>query len=309
MSINLNNQNAPQLDPEKRENLLKHFPEGVIALDLETTGLSPLIDKIIEISAIKITPAGIEIFDELINPQTPIPQITIDIHGITDQMVQDKPSIQKVFPKFQKFMTNLPLIAHNAKFDISFLMIEAHQQERSLKENKVYCSWLYAKSSLPKEKSFKLQNLATSLQIPLLNHHRALDDAIAALAIYESSINARLLQNKDPLIEKSMLFRLSDFDQKQEITIPKHLKLLEKNVMEQNILKMKYRGGSHKGVMRPIRPISLLFMPNGHILYAHCLLSDRYKSFALKKIKEVVEVPEEEKKIIQEKMNALKKPS
>ena len=63
--------------------------------------------------------------------------------------------------------------------------------------------------------------------------------------------------------------------------------LLKETVETQNELEIIYRGGSHKGEWRPIRPVSLLPMPNGNMLYAHCLLSDIYKSFALHKIQDV----------------------
>ena len=92
------------LSDTEKENLLRSFPNGIVAVDLETTGLSPLIDKVIELSAIKITPYGEETFDQLIDPRIDIPQFTIDIHGITNDMVQGKPLYSDVLPDFINFV-------------------------------------------------------------------------------------------------------------------------------------------------------------------------------------------------------------
>jgi DNA polymerase III subunit epsilon len=312
MSTNQSTKEAPQLNPELQEGLLKAFPGGVIALDLETTGLSPLIDKIIEVSAVKITHSGgqlkTEFFDQLINPAIIIPEKTIAIHGITGEMVKDKPAIHEVFPLFLEFIGEMPLIAHNAKFDLGFLMFESHELKIKMKNHDIYCSCQYARTILPKQ-SCSLKSLTENLNIKLVNHHRALDDAMACLEVFGHGILHLSKENKGPALKKGMLFNLSEFKEPLEMKIPEHLELLEQNVMDQNILKIKYQGGSHRGKLRPIRPISLLPMPLGAILYAHCLLSDHYKFFALRKIKEVVQITKEDRNFIEESMKSLKKPS
>ena len=106
--------------------LLEKFPRGVIALDLEMTGLSPLNDHIIEIGAIKVTPnvAEAKIFDQLVSPPVKISscsKASSEIHGITDQMVLGQPKLEVVLPKLFEFVGTLPIIAHNAKFDVEML--------------------------------------------------------------------------------------------------------------------------------------------------------------------------------------------
>jgi DNA polymerase III subunit epsilon len=312
MSTNQSTKEMPQLNPLLEEGLLKAFPDGVIALDLETTGLSPLIDKIIEVSAVKITQREghiqVDYFDELIDPKITIPEKTIAIHGITDEMVKGKPSIQEIFPKFLDWIEEIPLIAHNAKFDLGFLMYESHESKLKTKDNMVFCSCQYARVVLPKQ-SCRLKDLTDKLGIKLVNHHRALDDAMACLEVFGHGILHRSKSDQGPALKKGLLFSLAEFDKPVSMAIPEHLELLEQNVMDQNILMIQYQGGSHKGKLRPIRPISLLPMPLGSILYAHCLLSDLYKFFALRKIKEVVQVSEKQKKTIEERLKTLKKPS
>ncbi|MBT7611331.1 MAG: hypothetical protein HN576_16345 [Bacteriovoracaceae bacterium] len=310
MSTILSTREMPKLNPLLVDGLLKAFPDGVIALDLETTGLSPLIDKIIEVSAVKITQGEdhiqVDYFDELINPEIPIPEKTISIHGITDDMVKGKPFIQEIFPKFLEWIGELPLIAHNAKFDLGFLMYESHESKLKTKDNTIYCSCQYARVVLPKQ-SCRLKDLTNKLGIKLVNHHRALDDAMASLEVFGHGILYQSKNDQGPALKKGLLFSLAEFDKPISMAIPEHLELLEQNVMDQNILMIQYQGGSHKGKLRPIRPISLLPMPLGSILYAHCLLSDLYKFFALRKVKKVVLITEKQKKTIEERLKTLKK--
>lgn len=272
-----------------------YFPKGVVAIDVETTGLSPLIDKVVELAAIKITGDKIETFSQLINPLIPIPQKTIDIHGISDQMVKDAPTSKEVWPIFLSFAAGLPLIAHNAKFDIGFLVFESHQLKLELPQGEVFCSCQIAKRCIFKVPNHKLSILAKHLDIPLVNHHRAFDDAVACLRIFAKS----LLMSDDVLRKKalkdSFLFEISDFQKTKELKNSLNSKeglplieLLTPAIEGQKTIQIKYNGGSHKNELRSVRPVALLPLPSGDVLYALCLLSNHHKSFALHKIKEVI---------------------
>ncbi|MBP3059528.1 DNA polymerase III subunit alpha [Texas Phoenix palm phytoplasma] len=94
-----------------------------VVFDLETTGLSKNIDKIIELSAVKIENGKItdECFNQLINPEIDLSQKIIDLTGIQNDDLKNKPTIEKVFPKFLEFIEGYTLVAHNAFFDIGFL--------------------------------------------------------------------------------------------------------------------------------------------------------------------------------------------
>ena len=82
--IKMQSENTMDLTEAEKLLLWEFFPNGVIAVDLETTGLSPLVDRIIEVGAMKITPEGTVIYQTLINPEILIPEHTIAIHNITD---------------------------------------------------------------------------------------------------------------------------------------------------------------------------------------------------------------------------------
>lgn len=283
------------LNDAERSLLLRTFTHGVVAIDLETTGISPLIDKIIEIAAVKVTPDGVSVFETLINPEIEIPPFTTDIHGITDAMVKDSPVICEVLPKFAEFVGDLPLVAHNAKFDLGFLVFDYHQQKIPLPKSQVVCSCLAARRSLRNVENHKLSTLAKALEIPLVNHHRASDDAWASLAILAKCLVAQKENNGKVNLGDSLLFKARDFEKNKDMEIPEHLRVLSKKVRDKQIIDIKYKGGSsRRGDYRPIRALSLLPMPGGNVLYAHCLLSDMMKSFSLKKISDVRELNSEE---------------
>lgn len=268
------------------------FPQGVISIDLETTGLSPLMDKIIELSALKLTPDGqTKSFSTLINPEIEIPEDSTEIHGITDDMVKDSPTWSEVMPKFIEFIEELPLLAHNAKFDLGFLMFNLQKSKQAYKNNEVYCSCQYSRRALPQMPNHKLKTLVDELGITLENHHRAEDDALAALQVLSQGLTKT--EGKTRPIK---LFELQDFNPKNGLDIPEHLQGLKKKVRFGHIVMIKYKGGTHKNQWRPVQLTSLLPLPHGSVMYAKCLLSQVYKSFLLSRISEWRNATEEERK-------------
>lgn len=269
-----------ELSNEERKKLFEHFPEGLIALDLETTGLSPLVDKIIEIAAFKITPSGDSVYETLINPEIIIPEHTIAIHNITDEMVAKAPKLNDVLGELNQFFENLPIVAHNAKFDLGFIVVGLQRLKVELSDSIIYCSCKMARASHKEVANHKLSTLVKEFNIPLVNHHRALDDAFAALKVFIKGLE-RISANH------GHLFALNEFDQIATESLPTHLEELNKLVKEAAVIEIEYSGGSHKEQYRPVKLTSLLNTPDGNILYARCLWSDMYKSFKLSKIKSI----------------------
>ncbi len=286
-----------QLSPREIATLLHYFKNGVIAFDVETTGLSPMSDRIIELSAIRIRPNhAIATFSELINPQKEIGLDTQKIHGISNEMVKKAPFTAQVIKNFLEFAGDLPLIGHNAKFDASFLASALHFNSIDFPKNKIYCSLQIAKDGFKQMPSYKLGELAKRLNIALENHHRALDDSIASLRLFALSLQKLEKQNNRNLFHKSYLFSMDQFSSKREFEIPEHLSALKDATKRRNLIEIKYKGGSHRGKFRPVKPIALLPLPTGAILYALCLLSDQHKSFKLTKISAIRQPDEKELK-------------
>ncbi|MBN2703101.1 MAG: 3'-5' exonuclease [Pontiellaceae bacterium] len=109
-----------------------------IAFDLETTGIRPSADRIVEIGAVKFEGScPLEGYGTLVNPRCPIPVEASAVNGITDEMVCGKPLIGDVLSDFADFCGDLPLVAHNAPFDYKFLLCDI-ECRRSVK---VYHPW------------------------------------------------------------------------------------------------------------------------------------------------------------------------
>ncbi len=98
----------------------------VAFIDLETTGVNLSSDRIVEIAIIKVLPdSERQVKRKLINPEMPIPKLTTDIHGITDEMVKDAPTFKQAGNEIKQFLENCDLGGYNSnRFDIPMLMEE-----------------------------------------------------------------------------------------------------------------------------------------------------------------------------------------
>ena len=145
-------------------------------LDLETTGLSFRTDKITEVGIMKVKNGEvIDSFSCFVNPEKPIPPEVVEVTKITDEMVKDAETIDKVFPKILEFVGDSVLVAHNADFDIPFL--KYHGNLLGYELNNTYMDTLrLAKVLFPEFTKYKLGFIADKLGIEVEVAHRALDD-------------------------------------------------------------------------------------------------------------------------------------
>jgi len=154
------------------------FDEEYVAFDLETTGLSPRTDKIIEIGAV-VMKNGEELarYQTFVDPQQPLRQETMDLTGITDQMLQGAPKIEQALPEFLEFVGGRVLVAHNADFDTAFIREACKQQ--GLEYMLTSADTLVLSQNLMTQLNrHKLNIVADALSLPEFNHHRAADDAV-----------------------------------------------------------------------------------------------------------------------------------
>ena len=155
-----------------------------VVFDLETTGFSPIQDKIIEIGAVKVERGVItERFSTFVNPKIPIPFKITQLTSITDDMVVDAETIDVVLPKFLDFIGDAVLVAHNAGFEVSFIEQNCRYQEIE-REFISLDTVALARVLLPTLSKYKLNVVAKALNISLENHHRAVDDAGATAEIF-----------------------------------------------------------------------------------------------------------------------------
>ncbi|MFB4475566.1 exonuclease domain-containing protein, partial [Oceanobacillus caeni] len=148
--------------------------------DVETTGLSAVYDTIIELAAVKIKDGEvIDRFEAFANPHHPLSQTTIDLTGITDEMVQNAPDIDEVLKDYYEWMGDAILVAHNASFDMGFLNQGLKKIGYDEAENPVIDTLELARFLLPELKNHRLNTISKHLDVELTQHHRAIYDAEA----------------------------------------------------------------------------------------------------------------------------------
>ncbi|MDU7194150.1 DEDD exonuclease domain-containing protein [Lawsonella clevelandensis] len=162
-----------------------------VVIDLETTGMTPGIDAITEIGAVRVTGGVIEKeFATLVNPEQPISPFIEELTGITNQQVRDAPTIDVVFPSLLEFIAGSTLVAHNASFDLSFLRATAQQLDYRWPDNPSLCTVKLARRILDRQEapSVKLSALAQLFHTQTRPSHRALDDARTTVEVLHGLI-------------------------------------------------------------------------------------------------------------------------
>lgn len=162
----------------------------MIALDLETTGLDPERDAVIEIGAVRFHGERVDAsWSSLVNPGRPLPPFITQLTGINDDMLAGAPRLAEILGELHAFVGTDPVLGHNIGFDLSFL-----RRRGLFRDNDTLDTFDLAAVLLPTAGRYRLAALAEALTIPLRNQHRALDDAQTTRAVFLRLVDrARLL--------------------------------------------------------------------------------------------------------------------
>ncbi|TCJ05951.1 PolC-type DNA polymerase III [Cytobacillus praedii] len=151
-----------------------------VVFDVETTGLSAVYDTIIELAAVKIHDGEIiDRFESFANPHHPLSATTINLTGITDDLVENAPEIEDVLKDFHEWTGDAILVAHNASFDMGFLNVGYKKINLGKAANPVIDTLELARFLYSEMKNHRLNTLAKKFDIELTQHHRAIYDAEA----------------------------------------------------------------------------------------------------------------------------------
>lgn len=159
-----------------------------VVFDIETTGLSPTNNRIIEIGAVRIKDGRIQdTFSEFVNPEVPIPYTITKLTSITDAMVQNAPTIEVILPKFLEYIGDASVVAHNATFDTGFIRENAKRLGLVF-DSTIVDTMTLAHILLPELGKYTLDRLCKQFGVVNEHHHRACDDAAATAEIFVKMI-------------------------------------------------------------------------------------------------------------------------
>lgn len=163
------------------------FTHDYVVFDLETTGMSPYTDKVIEISAVKVRNHKlVDEFSTLVNPECHISEGASAVNGIYDEMVVNAPVFADVLPKFIEFIENLPLVGHNIHaFDMNFIYRDCEAFLNAFPDNDYIDTVLISRKCLPEMAHHRMTDLALHYGISTEGAHRALKDCHMTQQVYE----------------------------------------------------------------------------------------------------------------------------
>ncbi|MBQ2115593.1 MAG: PolC-type DNA polymerase III [Lachnospiraceae bacterium] len=231
--------------------------ETYVVFDIETTGFSPVNNKIIEIGAVKVTNGEIvDRFSTFVNPEVPIPFEIEKLTNINDSMVMEADTIETVLPQFMEFIDGTILVAHNANFDVSFIRENCKRQDIDFDYTYVDTVAI-ARTLLTGQAKYTLDAVAKTLGISLDNHHRAVDDAECTAEIFVKFI---AMLKKDDIMTLS---ELNELGKKSVDAVRKlhsyHIIILAKNQTGRiNLYKLVSESHLTYFYKRPLIPKSLI---------------------------------------------------
>jgi DNA polymerase-3 subunit alpha (Gram-positive type) len=206
------------LAPDKKPSVTNPKGQSIdttyCVLDLETTGFSAVTERITEIGVMKYQDGKVvDEFSCFVNPEKPIPAKVVEVTNITDDMVKDAETIDKVFPKLLEFIKGSVLVAHNASFDVGFLKQNAKVLGYDFDFTYVDTLTL-AQEVFPEFKTYKLGRIAKNLGIKVEVAHRALDDVDTTVKVFEVMID-KLKEKGVKTLEDIDLFGIDEESKKE----------------------------------------------------------------------------------------------
>lgn len=203
---------------ETRGKSLFLFPANYTVIDLETTGLNPLTESIIEVAGLKVNNGKVvDCFTSLVSPMTPVSEFIQEFTGITDEMLWDAPSASDIIPRFIDFIGSDPVVGHNVVFDVSFLQRWIYEFTAENFSNDYVDTLRFARKIYPELRHHKLSTLIDYLQLSSDTFHRALGDCHMTHALFQR-------------IEQDTLMKFGSFDNFIETTLKQKKK--QKNAVE-----------------------------------------------------------------------------
>lgn len=160
-----------------------------VFFDLETTGLTPKRDRIIEIAAIRFdrTNGELDSFQTLVKPDRAIPAFVRAMTGLDDAAFASAPEAKDALAGFFAFVGDDPLVAYNIGFDHAFLVAEAEREGLSAPPATV-CAMRFAQTRVKDVPNHRLETIAKALDCPRPRARRAMEDCLTGLTVFEKTL-------------------------------------------------------------------------------------------------------------------------
>ena len=249
-----------------------------VVFDIETTGFSPVANRIIEIGAVKVDKGQVvDRFSVFVNPEVPIPFEIEKLTGINDSMVMEAETIETMLPQFLDFVGDAVLVAHNANFDVSFIKENAKRQQLPVDFTYVDTVGI-ARMLLTGQAKYTLDAVAKTLKISLENHHRAVDDAECTAEIFMKFIE---------MLAKEEVYTLAEMNEMGKSSVDAvrklhsfHIIILAKNQTGRiNLYKLVSESHLTYFYKRPLIPKSLIMKyREGLILGSACEAGELFRA-------------------------------
>lgn len=258
-----------------------------IAFDTETTGLWAPVNRLVELAGVKFQLGKdcIDTFQSLINPERPIPEEVIGIHGITDELVADAPLVKPVLERFIEFCSDDSiLIAHNALFDISFISCELARAGLVFGSNLILDTVDIFHRLYPDCMSYSLLSLVSQFHIAQTQEHRALEDAQLVRRLFIKACERfETIKNLDDLTSSFTACTMSDWPG-EDRELPSEFGELNRALKQNLRVEINYQSGSQSANTRVIRPKQVYVLGSRFYINAFCERAREERTFRLDRI-------------------------
>ena len=259
-----------------------------VAFDLETTGLTPVVDRIVEIGAVRFRAGEVlDTFQTLVDPEMPISPGAAGKNGVTDDMVKGRPTIEKALPGFMDFLGQDIPMAHHAPFDVGFLTYDISRLNLTPADRPVLDTCTIPKGLFPHAHGYSLEYLVEFLNIPTGTLHRALADAEACMRLFNRCVDEMGGPEQTTMAEVLKLNGPALNLCSGEIELDEPFQPLKKAIENGDKVQIRYQSAGGTVSVRKITPVSIGLFRGTAMIEAFCHLRNDKRNFRLDRIMEI----------------------
>jgi len=261
---------------------------GFAAFDIETTGLNPMDDKILEMAVVTFQRNTIqETLDSLVNPGILIPEFVKKIHGIDDEMVKNMPGLPELITDYITPLSRSVVVAHNVSFDLSFFGEAMKAHGHGELSTPVVDSCELARQVFPGLPSYKLTSLVAKFGLDCEQSHRALSDAKSCFALFCKCVEALPKQWETTWEEFRLLFTGIFEADIENLVLPEKFTPVKEALKTRKRVILSYRDAQGQLTNRSVTPMGFASERNSLVLIGFCHLRQSKRTFRLDRIVEI----------------------